>query len=315
MEEKTDAKITDFFPTSPNQTQTGSGEKNEIPPIPFLTPESTPTKNESSASTTNTIKTKKSKVIPKYTAKEIVIDATGDKPEPLADELLQTPPVGSTKKKRGRRRGKGKKSQAQTEETDEPTETRPTTAQRRRKPKKEEAPSHQLTEYFQVRRSDRRLKTDFEKQKKEMLEEAILSGSEDGLKVVDFEGKGRGVVSCKVFQRGDFVVEYRGNLIDLSKAKEKEAEYSQKPDIGCYMYYFNYNNKNYCVDATAESGKLGRLLNHSKSGNCKTKVVGIDNRPYLILVAARDISEGEELLYDYGDRSKEAIAAHPWLAK
>jgi len=37
-------------------------------------------------------------------------------------------------------------------------------------------------------------------------------------------------------------------------------------------------------------------------------------KPYLILVAARDICIGEELLYDYGDRSKEAIEAHPWLA-
>ena len=71
----------------------------------------------------------------------------------------------------------------------------------------------------------------------------------------------------------------------------------------------------FSVDATAESGKLGRLLNHSKqNGNCRTKVVPIGDRPYLILVAARNITVGEELLYDYGDRSKESIAAHPWLA-
>jgi histone-lysine N-methyltransferase SETD8 len=63
--------------------------------------------------------------------------------------------------------------------------------------------------------------------------------------VVEFEGKGRGVVSTKPFQRGDFVIEYYGNLIDLSKAKKKEAEYSQNPDVGCYMYYFSFNNKRY----------------------------------------------------------------------
>ena len=68
------------------------------------------------------------------------------------------------------------------------------------------------------------------------------------------------------------------------------------------------------MDATAESGKLGRLLNHSKAGNCKTRVVGVGDRPYLILVAARDIKEGEELQYDYGDRSKSSIESHPWLA-
>ena len=68
------------------------------------------------------------------------------------------------------------------------------------------------------------------------------------------------------------------------------------------------------IDATAESGKLGRLLNHSRHGNCCTKVVNINNHPHLILVAAKDIESGVELLYDYGDRSKEALEAHPWLA-
>ena len=68
------------------------------------------------------------------------------------------------------------------------------------------------------------------------------------------------------------------------------------------------------IDATAESGKLGRLLNHSRRGNCMTKVIGMGNRPYLLLVAARDIKVGEELLYDYGDRDKASLEAHPWLA-
>ena len=36
--------------------------------------------------------------------------------------------------------------------------------------------------------------------------------------------------------------------------------------------------------------------------------------PRLILVAKQTINPGEELLYDYGDRSKESLKAHPWLA-
>lgn len=67
------------------------------------------------------------------------------------------------------------------------------------------------------------------------------------------------------------------------------------------------------VDATAETGKLGRLLNHSRRGNCHTKVVPVNSRPYLVLVASRDIEKGEELTYDYGDRSQTAIQSHPWL--
>lgn len=67
------------------------------------------------------------------------------------------------------------------------------------------------------------------------------------------------------------------------------------------------------IDATAESGRLGRLINHSRNGNCCTKAVMVKGNPHLILVASRDIRSGEELSYDYGDRSKAALEAHPWL--
>ena len=67
------------------------------------------------------------------------------------------------------------------------------------------------------------------------------------------------------------------------------------------------------LDATAESGRLGRLLNHSRDGNCMTRSLMLNGIPRLILVAKRNIAAGEELCYDYGDRSKEALEAHPWL--
>lgn len=69
------------------------------------------------------------------------------------------------------------------------------------------------------------------------------------------------------------------------------------------------------IDATSESGRLGRLVNHSRlNPNLLTKVVTFKDTPRLILVARDDITAGTELLYDYGDRSKESLAAHPWLA-
>ena len=65
------------------------------------------------------------------------------------------------------------------------------------------------------------------------------------IQVTEIEGKGRGVVATKPFQRGDFVVEYAGDLIDLSLAKKREEKYSEDTDIGCYMYYFTHNNRRY----------------------------------------------------------------------
>ncbi|ELT88427.1 hypothetical protein CAPTEDRAFT_172225 [Capitella teleta] len=173
--------------------------------------------------------------------------------------------------------------------------------------------SHLMTDFFPVRRSNRMTAAMMKKEKQSSLEEAILQKREEGLEVVEFVGKGRGVVACKPFRRGDFVVEYAGDLVDLKTARNRETEYNKNPDIGCYMYYFRCGNQTYCVDATAESGRLGRLLNHSRHGNCATKPVVIADRPYLILVAKQDIEEGEELLYDYGDRSAESLRAHPWL--
>ena len=65
------------------------------------------------------------------------------------------------------------------------------------------------------------------------------------IKVVQIEGKGRGVIATKEFLRGDFVVEYKGDLLDAASAKKREAKYTENPDFGCYMYYFNFRDKRY----------------------------------------------------------------------
>lgn len=59
---------------------------------------------------------------------------------------------------------------------------------------------------------------------------------------------------------------------------------------------------------------MGRLVNHSRNGNLTTKTVTINKEPHLVLIAKHDIKPAEELTYDYGDRSKESLMHHPWLA-
>ena len=69
----------------------------------------------------------------------------------------------------------------------------------------------------------------------------ILDLSEDtwlGLKKVEIEGKGWGVVAAKNISKGECVLEYAGDLLDYKKAKEKEDEYGMDKAQGCYMYYF-----------------------------------------------------------------------------
>lgn len=128
------------------------------------------------------------------------------------------------------------------------------------------------------------------------------------------EVKGRfGVFATKKIYKGDFVCEYAGDLIDRKEAEKRDSIYELKRK-GSYMFYFNWSNKCYCLDATEPSHRLGRLVNHSRrKPNCKMEIFIDNNKPYLILTAIRDIQSNEEILYDYGERNKEAIKANPWL--
>ncbi|XP_070780645.1 N-lysine methyltransferase KMT5A-A [Enoplosus armatus] len=173
--------------------------------------------------------------------------------------------------------------------------------------------NRKVTDYYPIRRSSRKSKTELKCEEKKLIDDLITKGIEEGMEVQHIEGKGRAVFATRGFRKGEYVVEYYGDLLQITDAKKREAEYAQNPATGCYMYYFQYLCKTYCVDATKESERKGRLINHSKNGNCQTKLHDINGVPHLILVASRDIDEGEELLYDYGDRSKASIAAHPWL--
>lgn len=174
--------------------------------------------------------------------------------------------------------------------------------------------NHKLTEYFPVRRSVRKPSKVVLLEKQRNLEDTLRKGIESGLKIQNFEGKGRGIVADKHFERGDFVVEYGGDLIDVSEAKRRELKYAQDQNTGCYMYYFKHKDQQHCIDATAESGRLGRLVNHSRNGNLATRTVDVDMKPHLVLIAKEAIEIGEEVTYDYGDRSKESLKHHPWLA-
>ncbi|XP_016094508.1 N-lysine methyltransferase SETD8-A-like isoform X1 [Sinocyclocheilus grahami] len=178
---------------------------------------------------------------------------------------------------------------------------------------KPSGPNRKVTDYFPVRRSCRKSKVELKCEKQRHIDDLLKNNVEEGLKVKSIEGKGRGVFADRAFQKDQFVVEYHGDLLEIADAKARETQYAEDPTTGCYMYYFRHYDKTYCVDATKETNRLGRLINHHKTGNLRTKLHEINGTPHLIFLASRDIGVDEELLYDYGDRSKEAVAAHPWL--
>lgn len=123
--------------------------------------------------------------------------------------------------------------------------TTPTTMKLPTKTKKTNIEQHKLTEYFPVRRSVRKTKKTVLEEKQKCLEHLLRHRIEEGLKVQMFDGKGRGVVASKSFEKGDFVVEYSGDLIDILEAKKREKVYAEDQKLGCYMYYFKYKGQQY----------------------------------------------------------------------
>ncbi|CAJ0579042.1 unnamed protein product, partial [Mesorhabditis spiculigera] len=177
--------------------------------------------------------------------------------------------------------------------------------------------NQKITNFFPTRKSSRKTGKQLEEEENRHLRDAIYSCcNEKLLDVYSCPIKGRGIRAGTSFKKNEFVVEYRGDMIDYQEAKEREKEYALNPMLGSYMYFFEYKNKKWCIDATGESKYKGRLINHSYlKPNLRTKVVEVGGRHHLILVAKRDIMEGEELLYDYGDRDPQNIAHSPWLVE
>ena len=80
------------------------------------------------------------------------------------------------------------------------------------------------------------------------------------------------------------------------------------------MYYFKYNEKVLCLDGTEETGRIGRLCNHSrKHPNMITKIHILEKKPYLIFISKTDIKKGQELVYDYNEKRAFVLQNNPWL--
>ena len=99
------------------------------------------------------------------------------------------------------------------------------------------------------------------------VESRLVNTSDDGLnlKVVEVEEKGRGIITTKDFKKNDFLVEYAGDFISLKEAKKREVQYSKDELPGGYIYHFRSHEKPYCIDATAETERLGKPTKNQQS--------------------------------------------------
>ncbi|KAL3863206.1 hypothetical protein ACJMK2_004972 [Sinanodonta woodiana] len=108
----------------------------------------------------------------------------------------------------------------------------------------------------------------------------------------------------KGMEKGDFLLEYFGERINIQEAEERERKYDKDGTQMCYIFVYRFNGKQECIDATCTQGRLCQYANdaYPEPPNCVMKLKKFKNqKPRLCLFAHRDINKGEELVYDYGD--------------
>ncbi|XP_054862388.1 uncharacterized protein LOC118469710 [Amphiprion ocellaris] len=147
------------------------------------------------------------------------------------------------------------------------------------------------------------------KPKEEAKYFASLGKDKDGFEVQFINSyKGRGVFSRHYFQKGEFLIEYRGEIISKKEHENRLRLYHDALKV--FMFEFRHDGKKLCIDAAKEDNSLGRLVNDDHiSPNSKMKTIAVTGIPHLCLFALKDIKPGEEITYNYGDSD------WPWRLK
>ncbi|XP_022882783.1 histone-lysine N-methyltransferase ASHR3 isoform X2 [Olea europaea var. sylvestris] len=118
---------------------------------------------------------------------------------------------------------------------------------------------------------------------------------EKKIQLVKTEHCGWGVVAAESINKGDFVIEYVGEVIDDALCEKRLWEMKDQEVQNFYMCEIR---KDFVIDATFK-GNSSRFLNHSCAPNCKLEKWQVDGEIRVGVFAARSIQVGEPLTYDY----------------
>ena len=149
----------------------------------------------------------------------------------------------------------------------------------------------------------------------ERIQELVRTQKWRGLHVTEFEGKGRGIITTRIFQAGEVVCDYHGTVIKHSEVLQIHRSTTGK-ETGHVFFFKNKKGVPMCIDAHTDTCEchpgiqtVGKLINHSKNeANIKPKhiTVEIDGREsdVILFLATRTLSVDEEVLFDYGVNEK-----------
>ncbi|XP_041980209.1 histone-lysine N-methyltransferase SUV39H2-like isoform X1 [Aricia agestis] len=123
-------------------------------------------------------------------------------------------------------------------------------------------------------------------------------------------GCGWGVRTDQKIKEGQFLCQYVGEVITFEEAEKRGREYDANGLTYLFDLDFNSVENPYTVDA-CNLGNVSHFINHSCDPNLGVWAVWADcldpNLPMLALFATRDIEAGEEICFDYLQKSADGI--------
>lgn len=114
------------------------------------------------------------------------------------------------------------------------------------------------------------------------------------LDLIKTQTKGYGVITKETILKGRSIIEYNGEVIDLTEHIKRENIIYK----GATDFYAIYINKKTIIDGT-NKGNISRFFNHSCSPNMVAHKRIFKNELHLLFYAKCIINVGDELTFDY----------------
>jgi len=113
--------------------------------------------------------------------------------------------------------------------------------------------------------------------------------------LIKTEKCGFGLVAVDEIKKGEFVIEYVGEVIDDRTCEERLWKMKRQRYTNFYLCEVS---SNMVIDAT-NKGNKSRFINHSSEPNTEMQKWTVDGETRVGIFSLRDIKKGEELTYDY----------------
>ncbi|KRT86397.1 PHD finger motif containing protein [Oryctes borbonicus] len=109
------------------------------------------------------------------------------------------------------------------------------------------------------------------------------------------ESRGWGLKSLEPLKKGQFVIEYVGEMIDEQEYQRRIKKMHEQKEEN---YYFLTIDKDRMLDA-GPKGNVARFMNHSCQPNCETQKWTVNGDTRVGLFAVQDIPANAELTFNY----------------